>query len=65
MKFCREEYEMTEPESRRIEHRLLQFQRYAEQRKSLRLTMITSYGIKRNTYSSIVQNEVTLADLFK
>ena len=65
MKFCREEYEMTESESRRIEHRLLQFQRYAEQRKSLRLTMITSYGIKRNTYSSIVQNEVTLADLFK
>ena len=65
MKYCREEYEMTKQERERTENRLYQFMRYAEPRKSLRLTMVTSYGLKPNTHSSIVQNEVTLADLFR
>jgi len=65
MKYCREEYEMTKQEHERTESRLYQFMRYAEPRKSLRLTMVTSYGLKPNTHSSIVQNEVTLADLFR
>lgn len=65
MKFCRTEYEMTGDECERIENRVAQFQRYAEPRKSLRITLITSYGIKRNTHSSIIQNELTLANLFQ
>lgn len=31
----------------------------------LQLTMITTYGVKSNKYSSIVGNQVTLEDLFK
>lgn len=32
--------------------------------KSIQLTMITTYGVKKNMYSGIVQNEVILDDLF-
>lgn len=33
-------------------------------KKSVHLTLIASYGLKRNEYSGQVQNEVTLDDLF-
>jgi hypothetical protein len=65
MKFSRAEYEIDDTERGKIENRILQFQRYAEPRKSIRLTMVTGYGVKHNTHSSIVQNEVTLADLMR
>lgn len=65
MKYYRSEYEMTSAERNKIEQRLMQFQRYAEERKSIRLTMITSFGVKHNSNSYIVQNEVRLDDLFK
>ena len=65
MKFIRSEYEMDDAERNKIENRILQFQNHAESRKSIRLTLVTSYGLKRNTHSSIVQNEITLADLMR
>ncbi|MBQ7191724.1 MAG: AAA family ATPase [Paludibacteraceae bacterium] len=65
MKYSRQEYEMTRQERERIENRLNQFMKYAEQRKSLRLTMVTSYGLKPNSHISIVQNEITLSDLMQ
>lgn len=33
--------------------------------KALHLTFVTTYGVKRNMYSSIVQSEVTMDDLFE
>ena len=33
-------------------------------KKSVHLTLLVSYGLKRNEYSGQVQNEVTLDDLF-
>ncbi len=65
MKFSRSEYEMDDAERNKIENRILQFQNHAESRKSIRLTLVTSYGLKRNTHSSIVQNVITLADLMR
>ena len=65
MKFSRAEYEIDNAEREKIENRILQFQNHAEPRKSIRLTMVTSYGVKRNTHSSIVQNEITLVDLMR
>lgn len=32
--------------------------------KALHLTFVTTYGLKRNMYSSVVQSEVTMDDLF-
>ena len=34
-------------------------------RKALHLTMVTTYGIKHNAYSGMIQSEVTLDDLFE
>ena len=33
-------------------------------RRTIHLVFITTYGLKPNEYSGVVQNEVTLADLF-
>ena len=33
-------------------------------RKTLLMTMMTTYGIKDNMHSGVVQSEVTLDDLF-
>jgi len=63
MKFSRAEYELTKAEHERLENRMVQFTQYAERKKSIRLTMITSYGLKANTYSSFIQNTLTLSDL--
>lgn len=63
IKFCRQEYEMTKQERERIENRLYSFTRYAESRKSLRLTLISPLGMKRNSNSFIIQNQLTLHDL--
>ncbi|MDR1594321.1 MAG: ATP-binding protein [Prevotellaceae bacterium] len=34
-------------------------------RKTVHLTMITTYGVKRNEYSGIIQSEVKMNDLFR
>ncbi len=34
-------------------------------RKSLILTLVTTYGVKPNTYSGIVQKELVIDDLFR
>ena len=65
MKFSRTEYELTKAERERLENRILQFAQYAERKKSIRLTMITSYGLKANMHSGLIQNQLTLSDLMK
>jgi hypothetical protein len=39
--------------------------RQTKTRKSLMLTLVTSFGLKKNKYSGQVQRLVTLEDLFK
>ena len=34
-------------------------------RKAVHITMLTTYGLKRNMYTDIIQNEVTLQNLFR
>ena len=38
---------------------------YLPKRKMPHLLFVTSFGIKQNEYTSLVQNELTLDDLFK
>ena len=40
------------------------FRSSTKTRKALHLTMVTTYGIKSNAYSGMIQSEVTLDDLF-
>ncbi|MDR0415351.1 MAG: ATP-binding protein [Prevotellaceae bacterium] len=41
------------------------FVRETKTRKTIHLTMITTYGIKRNEYSGLVHSEVKMDDLFR
>lgn len=65
MKFSRGEYELSKAENEKLERRAMLFMQHTQSRKSIRLTMVTSFGLKHNTYSSIIQNEITLADLMR
>ena len=40
------------------------FRKISKMKKSLQLTMITTYGVKKGKYSNMVGNEVVLDDLF-
>jgi len=65
IKFAQSEYEITKSDEESFENKLEMFLRQTKTGKSLMLTLITSFGLKQNCYSSRVQRQVTLADLFK
>ena len=48
-----------------LRNKLDAFRRVTGTRVSLQLTMITTYGVKKNKYSNLIQSEVTLDDLFR
>lgn len=64
MKFCRGKYMMTKAEREKIEHRVDSFINYTGTKSSIRVTLITCDGIQKNANSNIVQNQVTLEDMF-
>lgn len=45
-------------------NKLARFMAIAEKRKSIQLTLITTYGVEHNAHSGIINNEVVLDDLF-
>ncbi|MDY5802869.1 MAG: ATP-binding protein, partial [Sodaliphilus sp.] len=57
-------YTITKAEREKIENRMQSFIAYSKTKSSIRLTMITSFGVEKNTNSGIIQNELTLEDLF-
>ena len=65
MKFASAEYEIKEAEDRRMRARKVLFKETSGTRKAVHLTYVTTYGLKRNKHSGIVQSEVTLDDLFR
>ncbi len=64
MKFYRGKYAMTKSEREKIEHRVDSFINYTGTKSSIRITLITCDGLQKNVNSHIVQNQITLADLF-
>jgi AAA+ ATPase superfamily predicted ATPase len=63
-KFANGEYAIEKDEAEAIRNRLNAFAHETRSRQARHLTMITTYGIKQNRYSGMVQSEVTLDDLF-
>lgn len=64
MKFTNLPFELTKRYAEHMQERMAHFAQERKCSKSLILTMVTSGGIASNSYSHIVQNEVTLDDLF-
>ena len=48
-----------------LENKIESFRSQLKLRRTLHLVMITTFGLRHNEYSSIVQNEVTTHDLFE
>jgi hypothetical protein len=64
MKFSMSEYLIDKDYDAALRNKLDAFRRLTDCNKSLQLTMITTFGVKRNKYSNIIQRQVTLDDLF-
>jgi hypothetical protein len=65
MKFSLSEFEIDKQYDEHLRRRRELFRNFTSTKKSLYITMITTYGIKQNIYSGDVQSEVTGEDLFE
>ncbi|HMR90607.1 MAG TPA: ATP-binding protein [Saprospiraceae bacterium] len=64
IKFSKGEYVIDKAEAQVLRNKILAFEKYAS-RKNVHLTMITTFGTKDNEYNKeLVQNQVTLNQLF-
>jgi AAA+ ATPase superfamily predicted ATPase len=64
MKYSTNEYAIDAAEEARMRNRSTAFASQTGTKKGLHITMVTTYGIKRNTHSGIVSSTVTMDDLF-
>ncbi len=65
MKYAESDFLMSATEEKRIRHRRSKFVEVTNTRKAVHITLVTTYGLKRTSHAGIVQQVVTLDDLFK
>ena len=65
MKFSINDFTINKKYSEELKNKLRVFRRETETRKALFLTIITSFGLTKNVYSSLAQNELTMDVLFE
>ena len=64
MKFSEEEYVITKDVEEVLRNKISVFRSETKTKKTLLLTMVTTYGVKQNIHSCVMQREVTMDDLF-
>jgi len=64
MKYANKEFTIDKKTDENLRHKRATFQEETKNNKTLHLTMITFYGVKRNQYWGNIQSEVTVNDLF-
>lgn len=65
MKYSKKTFSITSKYQKELENKIDRFREETGTQKSVRLTMVTTNGTAHNQHSGIVQNEITLSDLFK
>ncbi|MEI7831504.1 MAG: ATP-binding protein [Prolixibacteraceae bacterium] len=65
MKFANTEYVIDKKQDENLRNKKGTFIQETKTRKSVHLTMVTTYGIKQNEYAGSIQTEVKMDDLFK
>lgn len=65
MKYAHNEYVIDADYEQRLRERMASFAAATKTKKSLLHTFVTTYGVKRNMHSGIVNCEVKMNDLFK
>lgn len=64
MKFAADEYEIAKKEEETLRRKLSIFRQATKTKKSLMLTLVTTYGLKQNPHSGIIQKVITLDQLY-
>lgn len=64
MKFSDDEYIITAKYDKELRHKLTVLREESGTKKALHLTLVTTYGLRMNEYSGIVQKVITMDDLF-
>lgn len=66
MKFASDTFEITKAYSREFENKLKIFQAQTKTKKSLFITMVTTYGVKNiRNYPGLIQQQITMDALFE
>ena len=64
MKFSINEFVIDKGYDMNLRNKIESFRRLTHCKKSLQITMITTYGVKQGKYSGVIQSQITLDDLF-
>ncbi|MCF0214362.1 MAG: ATP-binding protein [Muribaculaceae bacterium] len=64
MKFSAQEYAISADEEMKLRRRRGSFVIATKTKKAVHITIVAPYGLKRNSHSSIAQNEVNIENLF-
>lgn len=64
MKYALSEFTIDAEYERNLRNKKSAFIESTHTRKTVHITMVTTYGIRQNAHSGIVQSEITLEDLF-
>jgi hypothetical protein len=65
VKFSINEFQIDKEVEQKLRNKIDVFRQETNCRKTIQLSMITTFGVQKNKYSSIVTNEVLLDDLFE
>jgi len=65
MKYAQEKFVIDKKTDENLRNKRAAFRNETNTRKTLHLTMITTYGVKHNEYWNNIQSEVTMSDLFE
>jgi hypothetical protein len=64
MKYANAEFVIDKKTDENLRNKKAIFTTATKTRKAVHITMITTYGVKRNEYWNNIQSEVTMGDLF-
>jgi len=65
MKYVQEPFVIDKKQDENLRNKRAAFRYETKTKKAIHLTMITTYGVKRNEYWGSIQSEVTMDDLFE
>lgn len=65
IKFSTKEYEIDNDYETKLMNKISSYVTSTKTKDSIQLTMITTFGVRRNSHSNIMTNQVTMDDLFE
>lgn len=65
MKYSKSEFTIDKRYNEELRNKKYVFEQESGSNKAIHITMVTTYGVKRNQYYPLIQSEVTMNDLFK